>query len=467
MAGLTPAEEAELAALEAQQPQSRLTPAEEAELAALEAEANPSLGTRALNVGKTALDVGLRTAAVPGGLVRAGLFGAGDIGRQLGGQEPVVTPEDVIQASQGAGPSFAKYLERSGYPAGPSLNDLPDNTVGNLIRGVTQPFINPDTSVRDVVGSVGDLVTDPLNHLTLATAPERQLALKEAQELTPLLSSRTLLAPTENLRQRVGRGIYRSGLKAADATAERFGKGENAVSNALFKRGVTGSAKSMANQAADIVENSMTKRDAVLQQMADDGVRIDLNEALTPVKARTRSIVQGAGNTPAVQQQASAYEDMLNELSKRTVTPAEASSLKTQTTQELRSNAYDQLSSTDIGQKLGKETGRAYNDAVVKSSPHGQEYAAYNKDMAPFLTSEKTMDREAIKEGMKDLFTRVDALAAPTNTAAFLLKKATDIALRPGTKTRVGKAIALDPGYTDILLRELAKPRATPKNEGQ
>lgn len=88
------------------------------------------------------------------------------------------------------------------------------------------------------------------------------------------------------LSKNVGKSIYKSGLKAIDNEAVKYGK--DPVSDVLFKHGITGDASAIQKQMDELSGELLTKRNDILKQ-ASRG-EVDIPKALAPVRARIQII---------------------------------------------------------------------------------------------------------------------------------------------------------------------------------
>ncbi len=336
---LTPEEQAELAQLEQQfaAPQSSgLTPEEEAELAALEAaQAPPEMGTgmKVLTGAGKALDYA-------GGISRAALANAIDAVKP--GKE-MASYKDLLQAlkanpfdSKAPGaPSTAEYLERAGVPAGASLSDdFPGlfNETGDGLALQKGGWADP--TLRGLAGFAGDIATDPMTYLTLGASAAKKAAKaseiaarKGVAQAAPSALSKALTSkpataiarPLDAASEFVGKKIYKSGLKAIDQEAAKFGKAP--VSDLLMEKGIAGSAEGIQNQMDELGEALLKERQAVLREASKAGGKVSMREAMEPTLARVQQI--RSSKDPALQDLANALEAEANKYLKLDAAPAQ------------------------------------------------------------------------------------------------------------------------------------------------
>lgn len=396
------------------------------------------------------LSVPGRAADYAGGVARTGLAAAADPLVEAN----LVTQEDLLNALKGQAPQSAEFLERGGVPEMGSVN---------------VPFVGP-VSGRDVLGFGLDVATDPLTYATLGGGAARKAAVK-AGKTTPLLSARSVLAPTETLRQKAGRALYgaSASLKRGDIAGAKVGKGDTAVSNVLFKYGITGGAKETADKALDLAEQLYQRQQQILMDASEMGAQVDIEKALLRPAKKAKQVATGTqrGAVLPVRQQAGQAGAVLEDLAAQQAgmygpgnlfTPVEASRAKTQFYGLLGDDAYSQLAKSDEGARIFKDaasrTKTAVEAGIRKVDPQlARELREVNRDLGALLSSKKVMSTEAGKEIMKNSITPVDTallFASPGTAAA---KKAGDILKAPGFRTKAGMSLATDPGVTDVLLR--------------
>jgi len=258
------------------------------------------------SLGEKAFDYALRALDYAGGLTRTGAAGLGELvtGKDL------VQEGDLLKALQGKAPQTSEFLERGGAGEWGSV-DVP------LLGRVTG---------RDLAGFTGDVLLDPLTYLTLGTGGAAKTALKETgkkvlagKKIPENLAQKglnTLLRPTQALRQKTGRSIYGASapLKRGDVYAKRFGKDQDALSNTLFKHGITGSAESTQKQAALLANSLMDRRNQILKIADDAGVIADAGKALAPVIKDLRQTAQSKKVlNPSVKTQAQKFAEILED----------------------------------------------------------------------------------------------------------------------------------------------------------
>lgn len=461
----------------------------------------PSMWDAAKEIGGRALDVGLKTLDMPGGVARVAWTGLEDIPALTGmtDREPTGKyPEDIYRALKGEAPTSDEYMARQGVEPG---------------------------AARTAVGIVKDIALDPMTYMTLGAAP---------------LAKQTAKA---------GKSIYKSGLKAIDLEAAKYGK--EPVSELLMREGVTGSAEQIQKRMDDLAEGYKTQRDAVLKAADEAGGRVNMKEAMAPLrekinyirktedpnlqrvadvmeadlnqyldldraayseisykpkseeilslpvqseyKAPYRSVTTKAGEMPVGKVQPlntqttrpdqlgpnmtkypTEFDVQMGQLrpeqyiqrpevkafvtegekiipgktvSEKFVTPSQGSGFKSSTYNQMPDSAYAQASRTPIGKALNKEKARglkeAVESAVEKSSgkASAEELRELNDKLGRLLTTKKKAAVEAGKEIKKDAFTQVDALALAVEPKAYLLKQAAKAINMTGPRTKGGKML--------------------------
>lgn len=283
---LTAAEQAELALLEKQygsaQP-SGLTPEEEAELAALEAAQAPQPESKSL-VGhawdgiKHGVDYGLRGLDYAAGITRTGVADVLSDADKIGAAE-------WEAAKRGQALSSAQLMEKAGVPEGYQVDILPEGTPFGLGKG--------KTSVRDVGGFVGDVALDPLTYLSFGTsalgkqALKAQLAGKLGKAAALEKAAKVVNAidnPLASLSSSTGKKIYKSGLKAIDEEAIKYGK--EPVSDLLMKEKVWGTTRSIGKQMDELGDRKLLERNSILKEATKAGAEVDMSEAMAPAMAK-------------------------------------------------------------------------------------------------------------------------------------------------------------------------------------
>lgn len=204
----------------------------------------------ALEYGGKGLDVGLRSLDLLGGLARTAYVGSQNIPRAVAkGLEAVgveneyakkphlITSEDYIAALQGRAPTMSEFAVRQGAEPG---------------------------FATSAEGMAADAALDPLNYITFGTAP--------------------LIKNTA----KIGRSIYKSGLKALDQEALKYGK--EPVSDLLLKEGVTGSYEQIQKKMDELAAGYLQARDYILKKATRAGAEVDMGEAMAPLLSKIDEI---------------------------------------------------------------------------------------------------------------------------------------------------------------------------------
>lgn len=490
---LTAAEEAELAQLEAQHgpkpaaaAPAALTPAEEKELSDLEAK--HALQDRMASASKFVSgesrqyenDSALKRAGrvldtVSGmGLLRTGVAAVPRTAKALIQQDPSQLEsmhDDLALALRGQAPSTTELLEKTGVPAGSTLNEATGKRVP-LIGNITP---------RGVLGFAGDVGSGAAATEGLKLLQAGGGALSGIAE-----AARTPEAYVEKGIESAGKSLYRSGLKAADIIGKKFGKGEKALSDTLLKYGVSGSANSIADQATAIADQLAREQQTILAEATSKGARVDTGKLLKPIQDSARNMAKRGENIKTVQNAASSFADdidgiiqsgsakpaetvvssvtspivdasgnpIVSEVSKTTpaqtaFTPLQASSTKSQIYNLVGDQAYNQLAKTKTGSKLFKVAGSRLKTGVERAvegvDPElGTRLKEVNKDLGNILTSKKVLASEAGKEIMKNSLTSIDGILL-TNPTVLATKKLTDVLKGTGFRTTAGKTLAQNP----------------------
>lgn len=191
----------------------------------------------AKEIGGRVLDVGLKTLDMPGGIARTLVQGATDIPYYLRTGETVTKPEDYINMLKGEAPTSEEFMARQGIEPG---------------------------AARTAVGIAKDIALDPMTYMTLGASG--------------------LAKGTAN----AGKKLYKSGLKAIDLEAAKYGK--EPVSDLLMREGVTGSAEQIQKRMDDLAEAYKSQRDVVLKKADEAGGRVNMKKAMAPLREKINYI---------------------------------------------------------------------------------------------------------------------------------------------------------------------------------
>lgn len=347
----------------------------------------------AKEIGGRVLDVGLKTLDLPGGVVRTLVQGATDIPYYLRTGETVTKPEDYINMLKGEAPTSEEFMARQGIEPGMD---------------------------RTAVGIAKDIALDPMTYMTLGASG--------------------LAKGTAN----AGKKLYKSGLKAIDLEAAKYGK--EPVSELLMSKGITGSAESIQKQMDDLAKAYKTQRDQVLRAADKAGGRVSMADAMKPLQDKISEI--RLSKDPNLQAVADTMEQDLAkyiELDPTNITPSQGSGFKSSTYNQMPDSAYALASRTPIGKALNKEKARGLKEAVEaaveKSSGKysADELRELNDKLGRLLTTEKKAASEAAKEINKNAVTQVDAMALAVDPKAYVAKQAIKALNMTGPRTAIGK----------------------------
>jgi hypothetical protein len=406
---LTPEEQRELDELEYE---ALLAEAGEVPQAAPTPKEDEGLWGDVKAAGGKALEMAGRTLDLPGGIARTLYQGAVDIPYYLRTGNTVTKPEDYKNMLTGNAPTSEEFMARQGIE---------------------------DTGGRTAVGLAKDIALDPMTYMTLGAAP---------------LARGTAKA---------GKSIYKSGLKAIDLEAAKYGK--EPVSDILMKEGVTGSAEQIQKRIDELAEGYKRERDYILKKADEAGGQVSMKEAMAPLKTKIDDI--RASKDPALQSVADTMDEDLAKYVElgEDIKPSVGSSYKSSVYNQIPGSNYANATQTPVGKSLQKEKARGLKDAVetaVEKSTGKQnaaELKELNDKLGRMLTSRKKAGMEAAKEINKNAFTSVDAMIAGLGgdnaVKGLALKKAADIAKMTGPRTKVGKAMVDNAESLGLLQKNL------------
>lgn len=438
---LTPAEEAELAQLEAQfaQPKSGLTPAEEQELAALEAQyggPQPPSELALTAVAKLKENIPLSaeekqawqemSAGIQKGTVRVPeekgvkafakglLSGAataldypmGYIRSAGGALSGVGKKEDILRTLIGQAPSGEELLTRGGVEEG-AQHQI--------------PIINKTISDRQLKGLGIDVASGLLGTGLLKAASKSGVALADA-----------LLAPQQLVEKGIesgGKNLYGSLFGKANRIAEEAGKGKNAVSNVLLKRNVFGTYGSIANQTKEITKNLTAQANALAEEAAKKGVTVNLREALRPALEQAKEFLDPANYDDVINEVESTVSKLQNTIARNAgdipVTSAQRIG------RQLNRAAYEGNAGVEAG-KILRTGARGTKESINEAVPGISDI---NKDLGPLLDVEDALIAQAKTEAARKPLSKLDIWALATKPVAFGAGKVYDWGLVPGVST--------------------------------
>jgi len=432
MAGLTKAEQEELARLEALDAKGQLAPAapqgltetERQELAQLESQyAEKPVGVKDVALG--GLDLLGRALDLPGGLLRVG---AGKAAELATGNDNIVTKEDLYNALVGRAPTTAKMMERGG--------------VGEM-GSVELPLLGRVTG-RGALGFAGDVASGVGAGMGLGALAGGEGILAG--------TARALNAPNEVVGQAMnaaGQGMYRGAYKNLDRAAELMGKGKTAVSDVLRKNKWWGGSQATEDFTRELSDRLSKQVEDKIAQNSIEGGTVDvvgkmqlmkqeaekmLAEQHTPeVHAQLKSYIGkldniiGQGQVPGVpvmpQQLAPGVtfnegKYMATEVEPTTglllkpkpiaksnalideVTPAMERPFSTQSANNIKQELYNDiggeqyglLSKSPVGKRLMKSAVRSVKEGIEQQVP---EVAGLNQDLGALLSAKKKIAQEA------------------------------------------------------------------------
>lgn len=404
-----------------------------------------------------------------GGIVRTG------IGEAMGAASgnDVVRDGDWSKAFKGEAPSSAELLDRAGVPQGGQLSDVLPSAYSETGDGLAlQKGGWADPTARGAAGLAMDITTDPLTYLSggLSVASKAKDAGKVVSAANKVVN------PASNLMERLGKDIYKSGLKRIDQEALKYGK--EPVSDLLMKEGVTGSYGKISKEMDRLAADRVTKQKAILQAADDAGVKVDMSQAM---KSVDELIGDYKASRDPLKQQASArlsgdsarYKslDTLPEGVQGPVFPIgvqQANDFKTSIYNEMPKGAFAEAISNKSKNYLAgqKAMARGLKEGVEGAAAQigrGDELRQLNDELGRLLTTQDRAAAEAFKEGNKNMLTSVDGGLigmAQQNPYIFAAKKAADVAKMTGPRTTTGKFMydqgrgQLSGPVWDLLLRQ-------------
>lgn len=487
---MTEAEELELLELEAEEAQFGAAPA------SVEAAPAPekSAARKALEVAGRIAKGGLEVLDYGGGVLRTGL---------------AVGPRIVAGAADDklSNPEFWNELQDDSLAAINPLDGKTARTTDELLEksGVgdlgSVNVMGHKFTGRGAVGLAGDVLSGGAASSALKTAGKGAGLLAK--------TARAMRAPealVEKGIESAGKGIYRSGLKAADIVGEKFGKGANAVSDTLLKYNIKGSPKQIVDQVRELAAKLGKRQKDILAEATEAGAKVDLDQVLKPVIRDADNIKSGINIAP-VKSEATGAKGVLADLAEqggakpavpaveavvptrvdplihgvrapKAVIPgkaavpeklaasvSDASRVKTQVYNMLGDQAYSNLGKTKEGAKLFKRSANRMKIAVEQAASKvdpllGKALKETNKDLGNLLTPLKKLDQEAAKDIMKNNITQVDttlgALAISNPATGLPMaggKLLGKLMTSPGVRTRVGASLNKNPNAYFQLLR--------------
>lgn len=380
-----------------------------------------SILDKAKQIGGKALELTGRTLDFPGGLGRVAWTALEDIPAATGMVDRETTgqyPEDIYRALQGTAPTSEEYLKRQGAP---------------------------DTTSTKATGIALDILKDPTTYMGIA--PLKQLLSRASQK--------------------AGKNIYKSGLKAIDIEAAKYGK--EPVSDVLLKEGITGSAEEIQKKMDDLARSYKSEVDSILKKADEAGGTVSMREAMEPVQQKINSI--RATRDPNLQKLADTMEKDLQQYYKlerptdtvmattKPVTPSQASGFKSSEYSKIGDEAYKEASQTPVGKSLQKTKARGLKEAVEKSvekvsgKQSAEELRQLNDKLGRLLTTDEKAIQEAAKEIRKNAVTSVDAPLAVLDPKAAIMKKLADVSKMTGPRTKAGKAL-MDRAKSNLLIEQ-------------
>lgn len=366
-------------------------------------ETSDTLGKGADLIG-SGLDVAGRAADYGGGLVRTGLAGSA---AALSGKEGVVGEEDIKAALKGKAPLSAEYLRRLGVPEGGKLG------------GIT---------ARGAAGFAADIATDPLTIVSKLV--------KEVPYIGKALNS------TNMGTQALGEAVYKSAFRKVDEKLAEKGKGK--LSELLIEQGApTGGTEKIAQKVSDMTSTLGKLRQGLYDKATELGVSIDTS---FPLK-RAESVLQNMRKDPGLRPAA----DELGQLLERYKSEGKVS---LDMMSEWKTSLYDALPASSYGPH-GKLKGPAkhfkaalandFRDAIVGAGNKaekglGDSIEAINNKFGILLNAAKPLNQSG--RGTGSLGTAIEgAVLATGGIKAAAAKKAFEMAVSPGSRTIVGKAL--------------------------
>lgn len=404
----------------------------------------------------------------PVGLISTGLAAATSLGKQAAGPalkeiargnyksawselgKNIVSGQEVKHALNPFDPtpatSTAEFADRLGIPKGSSVSDVAPSIYSEPGSGGLTHFRGPekggplDPTVRGTAITLGEMAVDPMNYL--------------------------LPKPIRGGLEATGKGMYRSGLKAADIAAEKVGKGTNAASDLLFREGVTGTPSQIASKSSDIAAKLLEQRNALMERAGQLGARPDMKAALSQAESVLQKMKMSGD--PATRELIPTLEAKLAEY--KTISPIDLkaqSQWKTSLYNSLPQSAWDNATKTNPGREFQKTLARgmkedienqANNIGTVGRNPNmpvpitenpmlGNQIRDKNADLGVLLATQKTLGNEAAKSIKKNALTSVDpmvfalghgsGIGLPTLAA----KKTADVLKGSYARTKLGKGI--------------------------
>lgn len=445
--GLTAKEEAELAALEAEEAAGGFSSAEEQELAALEAELGGAKPAEPSKL-RTAIDMALRGLDYAGGMARTAAVSGTDVFRD----KPLVTDKDWEQAKVGLAPRIKDYLERSGVEAGTSWSDLApglySETGDEWLKFKKGGTLDPNE--RDVAGFIGDVALDPLTYASGGASALAKLKVsgKTGQAINV---ADKVLNPLKNISESQGKNLYKSAFKNVDKDLEHMGK--SPISEPLLESGFTGNMQQARKANLDLQKQAGKNIEGVIDTLSANGATGSMNNATKQALEITAEMRKSPH--PQVRASADKLDDIIaGYLEKGEAVPVELLQKWGSEANALAGKrAFNPLADTvpmqdQIERALGSGMKKEVRDAAERQSVDLlTELEKANATYGSAKEARKAFKREANKEVTKNPITAIDIMLAggtainPWSMAVLGGKKAGQAVMSTRGRTTIGKGL--------------------------
>ena len=284
------------------------------------------------------IDATIRALDYPLGLVRTGVgagIAAGRKGYEMAtGAEPkqVIKEGDLQRALSGKAPSLDEYLQRADVGELGNVKGITGRgTIGFLGElGMGLGLGAGAQALRKGTGLGGKILGNALTLPEQAIATSGGLLAKGTASVPWLgkfaeITTRPLRAMDsgggalsgmlDNVGSpNVGKEMYRNAFNATDFQASKFGKGKNAVSDTLFKYGVSGGAEDIAAQSKSLISMLAEKQKDILKKATEMGATVDIEKTLKPIVNQTRAIKKSRISDIDFVKKATSVEELIQDL---------------------------------------------------------------------------------------------------------------------------------------------------------
>lgn len=304
----------------------------------------------------------------------------------------------------------------------------------------------------------------------------KEIAMQGAMGLAAPAAEK-LIAPVAKMAgkgvEAVGDYIYKNApaIRKANELAKEYSK--IPVSDVLQKYGISGRAKKISDKADKLIDILTKKRDSILKEATDAGVKTESNEA---TKRGMNFLMEI--DDPKVFGASESVDNLIGDLAKFEKTTA-GSSPKQMTESAKRlykkaaadSDAFRAMGNTDEAARFFRQVGLGARDsakeAVSKWNPEkGAQLSSLNDELASLLTAREVLQKEGAKAGPSIVSSIDGMIVGAGNPAMLAAKKAADVSKTTWARTNagagiknLGKAVPKTSTWQAIMLEKAAKDK--------